>query len=362
MILEAHAEDIRRLEETLAARDRRVAELEEIAEQHKIQAANALELLDDEMHISSIYEKRCEQFMEQLRIADYTVQAEKQATKHKMTNMSEELNKAEERCRGLEQLVDDNKTDLKTAKRELERNAKREIELKQKLNLPDDASARDLESRISKLVADSSELRNMQNQFRQICQEKTKLNERIVSLSHEKDRLAFDLRQTKIELQRLSRKRPIFCRPLDIKHRSSSRPVTSRPGYLRLPSIININDQPNPNVAQKPEAAGILHHTPKLHFGDLQNRTPINAWPPTAEAKGEREAKFCILCRTEYYLRKDCKIHTGPVHKGKYTCCGVDVTAKGNSGCKTISHMYVQFIGSGNDYCVYDDHGRKLDF
>lgn len=367
LLLRAKDERIRQLEKSTATKDRRIDELKKLAESHKNQTAKTLELLEEEMQISSKYQIRCGQLLAQLRIVNDREQTEQSGVnkEDEIANLSVQLEAIEKEKNAIQQRLSNTVNDLEEKQSRLKDVAHRETQLKLDLGLPEDATHHELRERIQGLVKTKLEFTRAQKEFGDVHQETMMLSEGIATLCHEKDKLSFDLRRTELQAKRLRRIRSDRT-ILDIGLLS---PKNKRMPLGRAGKSMSFGGQIpllSSNVDVESKISDMkLYHTYMRPGIEVDRKIPgsSNAWssrlmPPISE----KETKYCVLCRKTYYLKRACSIHVESIHNGKYSCCGKDGIAKISSGCKEVNHLYIYFTGVGNEYSFYDEQDRQLDF
>lgn len=367
ILLRAKDERIRQLVETTATKDRRIDELKRTAESHKNQTAKTLELLEEEMQISSKYQIRCGQLLAQLRIGNDTREQTEQPSVSKedeLANLSVQLETIEKEKNAIQQRLGNTVNDLEERQDRLRDVAHRETQLKLDLGLPDDAMHHELRERIQGLVKTKLEFMRAQKEFSDIHQETMALSEGIATLSHEKDRLSFDLRRNELQVKRLMRIRSDRTILDTLSPRNKRMPLGRAGKSLSVGGHIPLLSS-NADIESKISDMKLYNSMrPSIGGGDRKNLGSSNAWPSPRLMPpiSEKETKYCVLCRKTYYLKSACCIHVDSIHNGKYLCCGKDGISNSSSGCKEINHLYIYFTGVGNEYWFYDEQSRQLDF
>jgi len=367
LILQTKDRQIIELEKKLASKDRRIKEVENIADMLKSKIEELEAELREEMRISDHYNK--------MRTALYDETRNVNQMRQEMNEKVEQLKDSEEKVEELELKVEELqeelecvKEDLKTKEEELNIALGKDIRMKEQLGLDKDASEREVLEHLRKSFHTRSELKRAQDELGEITRTKMTLESSIKSLEHKKDSLGIEIQQNERKIQRM-RRGNLDSALSKNKHLPFS--VTRRQAELleRTKTLARINVKsfsklPAPIVA-KPS---VSHTRSNQHITPVPPATARETHPQkllrrrTFASIADRETKYCVICRKNYYLRSDCRVHVEPIIYGKYSCCGTDAYNVQYDGCKTVNHLYIYFTGIGNEYTIYDDKGRYLDF
>lgn len=191
---------------------------------------------------------------------------------------------------------------------------KRERKYKEMLGLSDDASESAVEDRIRQITHEGSlhkiELDKIRRELDATGKMRTELEGIVTSLTREKDKVEFHMRQQELTLKKMKR-----MKVASHTIQAAEATLAAHPGIagtatpIRLPSI----DRPGSQIS-------------------LQN---ISKSPKPLH-------QYCMFCRQEYQplKNKGCRAHFRPIRAGKWTCCNDDCHR--SVGCMQIPHFYVE--------------------
>ena len=302
---------------------------------------------------------------------------------HNVHEMRQEINDKDEQLKeagekvlelksrivGLQEKLECVRQDLRAREEELNIALAKERRLKANLGLDEDASEREVLEQLQKSFHTRSDLKRTQDELGEITRERTALDSSIKSLAHQKDSLEFEIRQKDLEIQRMRRRNKDSAVP---RRRSDPIPaITRREAGLSersrtLPRInVNIHPRLPENVPVIPSIARTRSNLSTARFSTAftqETNPPVLLRRRTFASIEDRETKYCVICRRNYYLKSECRIHVEPIFSGKFSCCGADAYNAKYVGCKAVNHLCIYFTGIGNEYTFYDDRGRALDF
>lgn len=264
----------------------------------------------------------------------------------------EEIDSLKEHIDRLECRLEHTTKDLQTAKHQLSAALKSERSIKRGLGLREDADQDEVNSKIAEIKTGSIELQKYREEMQHVREMKDVYNEKIRKLTLNMSRLESEKRTKDMEIERLLRNKDDRLVLKQAKSLLKFRPncAVVKTEELALPRI-NIGSRLPSSKTNSRDGRNIsARDTKKLSVEQLNN---ISA---------KAEAKYCVLCRKEYYVRDVCRFHMASPKDGAYACCGAkSYGAAGSSGCRTIaSHLYADAIGC--EIVFYDQRGRQLNF
>lgn len=265
----------------------------------------------------------------------------------------EEIDSLKEQIDRLESKLEHTTKDLQTAKHQLNVALKSERSIKRGLGLREDADQDEVNSKIAEIKSGSKELQTYREEMARVREMKDVYNEKIRKLTLNMNRLESEKRTKDMEIERLLRNKDDHLVLKKAKSLLKFRPCAAvvKTEELALPRI-NIGSRlPSSSKTNGRDGRNIsARDTKKISVEQLNIST-------------KAEAKYCVLCRKEYYVRDVCRFHMASSRDGAYACCGAkSYGAAGSSGCRTIaSHLYADATG-GCEIVFYDQRGRQLNF
>ena len=368
LLLQTKDRQIRDLQDKLVAKDRRIKELEKVADKLKSRVDEILVHLQQEMQNRvDRYRNLDTVFDEEQRIMNEMQEA--------INEKDEQLIEAGEKVAELQSQIDELQQDLecvrkdhKTKAEELNIVLAKERRMKANLGLDEDASEQEVLEHLQKSFHTRSELKKAQDELGKITREKMALDSSIKSLTHEKDSIEFEIRQKELEVKRMRGSHMASALPRRIRDPYAR--VTRRQTGLseRTKTVPRIDVNALPRLPEPVSVMPSMSNRSNLSTARVSTAFTQESHPPMLQRRRtfanivDRETKYCVICRKNYYLKSECRIHVEPIISGKFSCCGADAYNAKYVGCKAVNHLYIYFSGIGNEYTFYDDRGRPLDF
>lgn len=261
----------------------------------------------------------------------------------------EEIDCLKEQIDRLECKLEHTTKDLQTAKHQLSVALKSERSIKRGLGLREDADQDEVNSRIAEIKSNRKDLQKYREEMEHIREIKDVYNEKIRKLTLNMSRLESEKRTKDMEIERLLRNKDDDLVLKKAKSLLRFRPGVVKPEELALPRI---------NIGSRLPSSKACCRTNRNRSARDPKKISVEQLNILAKA----EAKYCVLCRKEYYVRDACRFHVASLKDGSYACCGAkSYGAAGSPGCKTIaSHLYADSIGS--EIVLYDQRDRQLNF
>ena len=230
-----------------------------------------------------------------------------------MLEMERQLEEAQSQVEQLEGEMTEINNELKSKENELEKAEQREIRYKEKLGLSPDATEEEIDIRIANILEEGSmrrqELDKIQRELRKVIANRNVLEEKLTTLTREKETIEFHMRQQELTIKKMKRMR-IAGSVVPNAER-----VLAEHGYERTQQAIKL-----PTI-QRPPSQLSLAVNKKTNGSTHQ---------------------YCVFCRTEYQPMKaqTCRIHFRPIRSGRWTCCKDDCHR--SAGCLQVPHFYIE--------------------
>lgn len=225
-----------------------------------------------------------------------------------LDDLEQRLENAQRQVKELEEELGGITEELDTTEQELEEALSRQMKYKCLLDLDPNASDDLIEGRLKELKEEGSlhknELDKIQKSLDRSSKQCAELERSVTSLTREKERISFHMRQQELTIKKMQRLRTASS---TIKTAESVLCAGNHvPTHLRLPSI----------------------DRPESQIGLRSNRLRLN--------------QYCMFCRQEYQPMKSsfCRAHFRPIRQGKWTCCNGD--SHSGIGCLQMPHLYME--------------------
>ncbi|ELU04896.1 hypothetical protein CAPTEDRAFT_218786 [Capitella teleta] len=289
-------------------------------------------------HLKSIMEK-CQADNESLqelnrhylRIISQLDDMQRNETSNQAESSSSEYAEIEEKLEAAEAQVVQLEKDLEEAnewlietQEELDEVLARERKVKVKLGLTEDASERKVNQRIRELCDGGSgqkrELESLRKELAQVKINRNRLEDKVTSLSREKEQVEFHMRQQDLFIKKLVR----------MKNAKETIDSASARIGCRLRSAAQIST--------------ISLSSLDVDKSQLKLKT-----------KGDAAQQYCVLCRKDInHLHSVCWFHFRALRNGKWQCCRDECFH--SAGCLRASHFYIEFSA---DKQVFLTNGKQ---
>ena len=207
-----------------------------------------------------------------------------------------------------------NKDDeLHLKERELDKAQKKERKYKEMLGLNDDADDVTVHSTIRRLMEEGKmhrdELMKISKDLKQSMVQRAKLEDVVTSLTRDKEKIEFHMRQQDLAIKKMNRIR-------------SSQDAIKKAET----SIATANEKMSAQLLKLPaiERAGS-----QLGLAS------------TNKVRGSTQ-QYCMFCRQEFAPLKGltCRVHFRPIRRGKWSCC--EDECHRSAGCMQVPHFYIE--------------------
>lgn len=369
---------VKKLSDKLEEKDRKIQELEMAIKHLQKKNTNVLDELATEMNTSHSYKIKLHEAMRAQSNGDARCDEIENCRARQQNGpigcddvdkvaIVEDVEDLEIKNNELEEELQQVNKTLHQMKRQLRDVETREQELKLRMGLSKDATRDETRKRLKEIDRNESALLKAKEELLELYRKNQQLCENEKTLKRKVYDIEFDIKQKKLIILRLKRTDPAFTTPrFPIEKVRESKAVSAGPSSARLPAVlppppqlgivdISLGDnfwKVKANEFQYPDA----EQTSQTQLPVLRKDSS-----PEEERPSSLEGKFCLLCRKDYYLKRECMIHLKSIKSGKYTCCNADAKSS-RKGCRVVRHMYVTFTGSGSDFYFHDESGRRLDF
>jgi len=228
-----------------------------------------------------------------------------------MLEMERKLEETHSQMEQLEGEIAKINTELQSKEDDLDVVQQREKRYKEKLGLLPDATEEEVDRKIDTILEEGSmrkqEVDRIQRELKKVVANRQVLQEKLTTLTREKDKVEFHMRQQELTMKKMKR--------------------------MRVAS----------NVLQNADRllAEYDHSTQAIRLPTIQ-RPPSQLSLATSRTATGSLHQYCVFCRTEYQPMKahTCRIHFRPIRSGQWTCCKDDCHR--SAGCLQVPHFYIE--------------------
>ena len=180
------------------------------------------------------------------------------------------------------------------------------------LGLLSDASDEEVETRIREILMDGSlrkqEVEKIKKELTKITGSKVILEEKVGSITREKEKVEFQLRQQDLAIKKMGRMKTSSSVLQNAQKLLTSQLGDQAVNYIKLPSVDH----------------------PSVQFRVQSSLRTSGGY------------QYCMFCRQEFQSGKSrgCRTHFRPIRNGKWTCCKDDCHR--GAGCLQIPHFYIR--------------------
>lgn len=258
------------------------------------------------------------------------------------------LNSLDIELRQTKKSLEETETRLKSLEDQLQTSIKETERIKEKLNLPLEASLITVREKIHELKEkDSSKTEELDKAYQNLQVKENdnhELEQRISTLTREKQKLQIDISQLESDQQILNSERDPILAELERKEKDETRVKEIMVNQALEETCGNVASGDSVRPQHKSNLITIKANLPPLGIRASQ---PLSSMPPSVSLHTYPNILYCLLCRTNFDISGDniCKAHYRPVYRGKWGCCGQ--FHHNELGCLSLPHLFVQKDASG---------------
>ena len=239
------------------------------------------------------------------------------------SELEQQLERSQDKVMSLNERVVEICCNLEAKKEELQQVLKRELKYKEMLGLPEEASERQVAQRIKEMAEGGStqrkELDKVRKELAHVKVNRSQLEDRLTSLTREKDQVEFHIRQQDLTIKRMQRMK------------TAKETIESAEAML--------GGAGHRNAAM----ASAKTRLPTLSLATVEcthKQLRLQASSDT------HSSQYCVLCRKD--IRgpgAPCRLHFRALRGGRWLCCQDDCYR--SAGCLHTSHLYVEMDPDG---------------
>lgn len=207
-----------------------------------------------------------------------------------------------------------NKDDeLHITTREFEKAQRKEKKFKEMVGLDEEADDATVQSTLRRLMQEGKmhrdELLKISKDLRLSMVQRAKLEDTVTSLTREKEKIEFHMRQQDLAIKKMNRMR-----------------VGSEAVRKAENNITNQNEK----IAAK-----------LLKLPSIERAGSALGLSSTNRSRGPNQ-QYCMFCRQEFQPLKGltCRVHFRPIRRGKWSCC--EDECHRSAGCMQVPHFYIE--------------------